>query len=156
MYQFQLIDLRQRNMIFPNWEISSPSPNKKWHLLGSLETFGSPSKASLSPPYFQTKSSPNKISTRSIWSSALNLKTSDKLMKRILNSWSKSNYQAILKTMDYKVCSILKSSKWLAGKYILNFVKATFQVFQLNPKFSFGNIILATISLRPPTILATF
>ena len=153
MYQFQLIDLRQRNMIFPNWEISSPSPNKKWHLLGSLETFGSPSEASLSSPFFQRKSSQNKISTRSIWSPAL--KTSDKLMKRILNSWSKSNYRAILKSADYKVCSILKSSKWLAGKYILNFVKATFQVFQLNPKFSFGNIILATISL-PPTILATF
>ena len=77
-------------------EKSLQSLNKKWHLVSS-ETFGSPSKASLSYPSWR-KVLPTKSRYDQSYPQHLNLKISDKLIKRILNFWSKSNYWAILKS----------------------------------------------------------
>ena len=67
---------------------------------------------------------------------------SDKLIKELQNLESKSNYRNIEILGIRSALPILKSSKRLAEKYILNFVKATFQVLQLNSKFSLGHIAL--------------
>ena len=67
---------------------------------------------------------------------------SDKLIKELQNLESKSNYRNIEILGIRSALPILKSSKRLAEKYSLNFVKATFQVLQLNSKFSLGHIAL--------------
>ena len=133
MYLFHKLYLRQRNMILPNGEISAVSGQKVtlpefWDI---WVTTHQPKQCLTLIPLLE-KSTANKILKWSISSSTSRFENS----KEFTISGPNQIIEQYWNPRIRKSASILKSSKWLAEKYSLNFVKATFKVFEPNSKFS--------------------